>query len=274
MTLVHRICILGHTVLINKLKEFQDLGHEVIFVIGDFTAIIGDPTGKNIMRKPLSEEEIARNAKTYEAQVFKILDKNKTTVVSNSQWLKKMSAMDMIRLAGEMTVARMLERDDFSKRYKNNQPIGIHEFLYPLAQAYDSVMLKADIELGGSDQKFNLLVGRELQKNRGLEPQVILTMPILEGLNGTVKMSKSLKNYIAIDDTPFDMFGKIMSISDTLMWRYLDLLSFKPLETISTWHSEVVAGKNPKDIKVILAKEIVQRFHPKVDITEVEKGFF
>ncbi len=265
---------LGHTVLINKLKEFQDLGHEVIFVIGDFTAIIGDPTGKNIMRKSLTTKEIIHNAKTYEAQVFKILDKNKTTVVFNSQWMKKVSATDMIRLAGEMTVARMLERDDFSKRYKNNQPIGIHEFLYPLAQAYDSVILNADIELGGSDQKFNLLVGRELQKNRGLEPQVILTMPILEGLNGIEKMSKSLENYIAIDDTPHNMFGKIMSISDTLMWRYLELLSFRTLKTISAWRSEVTAGKNPKDIKIILAKEIVQRFHPQVEIDNIEEEFF
>jgi len=252
---------LGHTVLINKLRQFQDLGHEVLFLIGDFTGMIGDPTGKNITRKPLTRDEVLDNARTYEQQIFKILDPTKTLVVFNSSWMNEVSAADLIQLAAKHTVARMLERDDFNKRYKGGQPIAIHEFLYPLIQGYDSVALKADVELGGTDQKFNLLVGRQLQEAYGQEPQVVITLPILEGLDGVQKMSKSLGNYIGIADSPDDMFGKIMSISDELMWRYLELLSFRPVEEIESWRKEVEGGANPRDIKVRLAEELVERFH-------------
>lgn len=252
---------LGHTVLINKLKQFQDLGHEIIFVIGDFTAMIGDPSGRNTTRPPLTKEEIMINARTYEEQIFKILDPHKTEVLFNSEWLGKLTAADLIKLAATHTVARMLERDDFEKRYLAKQPIAIHEFLYPLLQGYDSVMIKADVELGGNDQKFNLLMGRELQKNFNQRSQVILTMPLLEGLDGVHKMSKSLDNYVGISDTPQEMFGKLMSISDTLMWKYLELLSFKPMMEIEKWRKEVANGANPRDIKVKLALEIVARFH-------------
>lgn len=252
---------LGHTVLINKLKQLQDLGHQILFLIGDFTAMIGDPTGKSKTRPPLSREQVQENAKSYTKQVFKILDKDKTTVVFNSQWMDKMTSMAFIQLASKQTVARMLERDDFSKRYKSGQAISTHEFLYPLVQGNDSVELKSDVEIGGTDQKFNLLVGRELQKQAGQEQQVILTMPILEGLDGVQKMSKSLDNYIGIDDTPDQMFGKIMSISDDLMWRYFELLSFQSLKAIANLKEVMVQGKNPRDIKFILADEIITRFH-------------
>ena len=264
---------LGHTVLINKLKQLQDLGHEILFLIGDFTAMIGDPTGKSATRPPLSDEQIQENSKTYQDQVFKILDKNKTQVVFNSHWMKKLTSADMIKLASQQTVARMLERDDFSKRYKSGQGISIHEFLYPLVQGYDSVALEADVELGGTDQKFNLLMGRELQKNNDQEPQIILTMPILEGLDGVQKMSKSLNNYIAIDDSPDEMFGKIMSISDDLMWRYLELLSFESMETIESWKTEVDQGENPRNIKFRLANEIITRFHSKEDAKVANQNF-
>ena len=264
---------LGHTVLINKLKQLQDLGHEILFLIGDFTAMIGDPTGKSATRPPLSDEQIQDNSKTYQDQVFKILDKNKTQVVFNSHWMKKLSSADMIKLASQQTVARMLERDDFSKRYKSGQGISIHEFLYPLVQGYDSVALEADVELGGTDQKFNLLMGRELQKNNNQEPQIILTMPILEGLDGVQKMSKSLNNYIAIDDSPDEMFGKIMSISDDLMWRYLELLSFESMETIDSWKKEVDQGENPRNIKFRLANEIITRFHSEEDAKVANQNF-
>ncbi len=252
---------LGHTVLLNKMRQLQDLGHHALFLIGDFTGMIGDPTGKNTTRPPLSREQVLANAESYRAQVFKVLDPNKTEVVFNSTWMDAFSAVDLIRLAATHTVAQMLERDDFSKRYKSSQPIAIHEFIYPLVQGYDSVALKADIELGGTDQKFNLLMGRELQKHYGQPAQCILTMPLLEGLDGVNKMSKSLGNYIGITDTPQDMFGKLMSISDTLMWRYLELLSFRSLNEIAGWRAEVVGGRNPRDIKVLLAQEIVARFH-------------
>lgn len=252
---------LGHTVLINKLKQFQDAGHQVQFLIGDFTAMIGDPTGKNVTRKPLSKEEVAENAKTYQEQVFKILDPEKTQVKFNSEWMGVMSSAEMIQLASKHTVARMLERDDFHKRYKNGQPIAIHEFLYPLIQGYDSVVMKADIELGGTDQKFNLLMGRHLQEMNGQKPQVVLTMPILEGLDGVQKMSKSLNNYVGISDAPGDMFGKIMSISDDLMWRYYMLLSFRPVAEIESWRQACAAGDNPRNYKVKLGQEIVERFH-------------
>jgi tyrosyl-tRNA synthetase len=252
---------LGHTVLINKLKQFQDLGHEVLFLIGDFTGMIGDPTGKNVTRKPLTREDVLENAKTYEHQVFKILDATKTTVLFNSQWMGEMSAADMIKLASRQTVARMLERDDFDKRYSANQPIAIHEFIYPLIQGWDSVMMKADVELGGTDQKFNLLMGRELQKQEGQPQQSIITMPILEGLDGVQKMSKSLNNYIGIADAPNEMFGKVMSVSDELMWKYYDLLSFESLDTISALKAGVAAGENPRDVKVRLGMELVTRFH-------------
>jgi len=264
---------LGHTVLINKLKQLQDLGHEILFLIGDFTAMIGDPTGKSATRPPLSDEQIQENSKTYQDQVFKILDKNKTQVVFNSHWMKKLSSADMIKLASQQTVARMLERDDFSKRYKSGQGISIHEFLYPLVQGYDSVALEADVELGGTDQKFNLLMGRELQKNNNQEPQIILTMPILEGLDGMQKMSKSLNNFIAIDDSPDEMFGKIMSISDDLMWRYLELLSFESMETIESWKTEVDQGENPRNIKFRLASEIITRFHSEEDAKVANQNF-
>ncbi len=252
---------LGHTVLINKLRQFQELGHHVLFLIGDFTGMIGDPTGKNATRPPLTREEVTRNAETYTAQVFRILDRSRTEVVFNSTWMDRMSAVDMIRLAASHTVARMLERDDFSKRYRGNQPIAIHEFLYPLVQGYDSVVLKADVELGGTDQKFNLLMGRELQKHHGQAPQCILTMPLLEGLDGVNKMSKSLGNYVGIQEPPNEIFGKLMSVSDELMWRYIDLLSFESIETTRQWRKEVTGGRNPRDIKVAFAQEIVERFH-------------
>jgi tyrosyl-tRNA synthetase len=264
---------LGHTVVINKMKQLQDLGHEIIFLIGDFTGMIGDPTGKNVTRKPLTKADVLENAKSYEDQVFKILDKDKTRIAFNSEWMGKMSSAEMISLASKQTVARMLERDDFSKRYKGGQAISIHEFLYPLVQGYDSVALRADIELGGSDQKFNLLVGRELQKQADMEPQVILTMPILEGLDGVQKMSKSLGNYIGIDEDPDSMFGKIMSISDDLMWRYLELLSFESLETIESWKKEVEDGENPRNIKFRLAEEIVTRFHDNDQALKAKQNF-
>ena len=252
---------LGHTVLLNKMRQFQDLGHHVVFLIGDFTGMIGDPTGKNVTRPPLSREAIAANAVTYKEQVFKILDAEKTEVAFNSTWMEKMGSADLIKLAATHTVARMLERDDFSKRYSGNQPIAIHEFLYPLVQGYDSVALKSDVELGGTDQKFNLLVGRELQKHFGQPPQCVLMMPLLEGLDGINKMSKSLGNYIGINESPEQIFGKLMSISDDLMWRYLELLSFQPMSTLRQWKNEVSGGKNPRDVKVALAQEIVARFH-------------
>ena len=264
---------LGHTVVINKMKQLQDLGHEIIFLIGDFTGMIGDPTGKNVTRKPLTKEDVLENAKTYQDQIFKILDKEKTTIAFNSAWMSKMSSTEMISLASKHTVARMLERDDFSKRYKGGQAISIHEFLYPLVQGYDSVALRADMELGGSDQKFNLLVGRELQKQANMEPQVILTMPILEGLDGVQKMSKSLDNYIGIDEDPDSMFGKIMSISDELMWRYLELLSFESLETIKSWKEEVENGENPRNIKFRLAEEIITRFHSNKEAKKAQQNF-
>ena len=252
---------LGHTVLINKLRQFQDLGHHILFLIGDFTGMIGDPTGKNTTRPPLSREQIAQNAQTYTSQVFKILDPAKTEICFNSSWMDKLGAADMIKLAATHTVARMLERDDFGKRYKSNQPIAIHEFLYPLVQGYDSVAMSADVELGGTDQKFNLLMGRELQKHWGQPPQCILTMPLLEGLDGINKMSKSLGNYIGITESPEQIFGKIMSISDQLMWRYIELLSFESLAAIRKWKQEVEAGRNPREVKVDFGREIVTRFH-------------
>ena len=264
---------LGHTVVINKMKQLQDLGHEIIFLIGDFTGMIGDPTGKNVTRKPLTKEDVLENAKTYQDQIFKILDKEKTTIAFNSAWMSKMSSTEMISLASKHTVARMLERDDFSKRYKGGQAISIHEFLYPLVQGYDSVALRADMELGGSDQKFNLLVGRELQKQANMEPQVILTMPILEGLDGVQKMSKSLDNYIGIDEDPDSMFGKIMSISDELMWRYLELLSFESIKTIESWKKEVENGENPRNIKFRLADEIITRFHSNKEAKKAQQNF-
>lgn len=252
---------LGHTVLINKLRSFQQLGHEVIFLIGDFTGMIGDPTGKNVTRKPLTREDVLANAETYKEQVFKILDPAKTTIRFNSEWMEGLGASGMIKLASSQTVARMLERDDFKKRYANGQPIAIHEFLYPLVQGWDSVALESDVELGGTDQRFNLLMGRELQKGQGQRPQTVLMMPLLEGLDGVQKMSKSLGNYIGITDSPSDMFGKIMSISDDLMWRYYDLLSFKAIEEIALYKEQVAGGTNPRDIKIALAKEIIARFH-------------
>ncbi len=264
---------LGHTVLINKLRQFQDLDHEVMFLIGDFTAMIGDPTGKSATRPPLSQEQVMENAKTYEHQIFKILDPEKTTLMFNSSWMGAMSAADLIQLAAKHTVARMLERDDFNKRYKGGQPIAIHEFLYPLVQGYDSVAMKADVELGGTDQKFNLLVGRQLQEAHGQKPQVILTMPILEGLDGVQKMSKSLNNYIGINDAPDEMFGKVMSISDELMWRYFELLSFRPMDEINAWAKEVEQGANPRDFKVKLGEEIVARFHDQTAAEQAHRNF-
>lgn len=264
---------LGHTVLINKLRQFQDLGHEVIFLIGDFTGMIGDPTGKNVTRKPLTREDVLENAKSYEHQVFKILDPEKTTIVFNSSWMGEKSAADLIKLASRLTVARMLERDDFDKRYKGGQPIAIHEFLYPLIQGWDSVELKADVELGGTDQKFNLLMGRELQKQEGQSPQTIITMPILEGLDGVQKMSKSLNNYVGVSDSPDEMFGKLMSVSDELMWKYFELLSFRPMEEITVFRQTVEDGGNPRDAKVELAKEIVSRFHGGDDADQAEQNF-
>ncbi|BEV06925.1 MULTISPECIES: tyrosine--tRNA ligase [unclassified Methylophilus] len=252
---------LGHTVLINKLRQLQDLGHQILFLIGDFTGMIGDPTGKSATRPPLTVEQVKANADTYAAQVFKILDPTKTEIVFNSNWLSELGAAGMIKLAASHTVARMLERDDFSKRFKGNQPIAIHEFLYPLLQGYDSVALQADLELGGTDQKFNLLMGRELQKQAGQSQQCVLMMPLLEGLDGVNKMSKSLGNYIGISEAPETIFAKIMSISDELMWRYIDLLSFATLETIAEWKAQVASGANPRNIKVGFAQEIVARFH-------------
>lgn len=264
---------LGHTVLLNKLRQFQQFGHKVIFLIGDFTAMIGDPTGKNVTRMPLSQEEVAENAKTYQQQVFKILDPEKTTVSFNSEWMGPMKAADLVRLAATHTVARMLERDDFNKRYNSEQPIAIHEFLYPLVQGYDSLMLNADVELGGTDQKFNLLMGRELQKHFDKEPQVVMMTPLIEGLDGVKKMSKSLNNYVGINETPDSMFGKLMSISDELMWRYIDLLSFKSGKEIASIKKEVVEGLNPRDVKIDFAKEIIIRFHDKKQAEKSHQDF-
>jgi len=264
---------LGHTVLINKLRQFQDLGHEVLFLIGDFTGMIGDPTGKSATRPPLTRDDVIENARTYEQQIFKILDPVKTLVMFNSSWMNEMDVADLIQLAAKHTVARMLERDDFNKRYKSGQPIAIHEFLYPLIQGYDSVAMKADVELGGTDQKFNLLVGRELQKHYGQDPQVVLTMPILEGLDGVQKMSKSLNNYIGIHESPDEMFGKLMSISDDLMWRYFELLSFKSEADIESHKDAIAHGKNPRDVKFELAEEIIERFHDKASATKARENF-
>ena len=264
---------LGHTVLLNKLRQFQELGHEAIFLIGDFTGMIGDPTGKNVTRKPLTRDEVIDNAKTYETQIFKILDPEKTLVMFNSSWMNDMHAADLIQLAAKHTVARMLEREDFNKRYSSGQPIAIHEFIYPLVQGYDSVALKADVELGGTDQKFNLLVGRQLQEAYGQKPQVVLTMPILEGLDGVQKMSKSLGNYIGIAEAPDDMFGKLMSISDDLMWRYFELLSFRSMSDISKLKQEMEEGRNPRDIKFELGKELVARFHSRRDADRAQENF-
>jgi len=264
---------LGHTVLINKLRQFQQFGHDVIFLIGDFTGLIGDPTGKNATRPRLTPEEIAQNALTYQEQIFKILDRERTIIEFNSRWMGTMSAAGLIELAAKHTVARMLERDDFHKRYKGGQPIAIHEFLYPLVQGYDSAALKADVELGGTDQKFNLLVGRQLQESYGQEPQIVLTTPLLEGLDGVQKMSKSLGNYVGIHDLPEDMFGKLMSISDTLMWRYFELLSFRPLTEIDALRKAMAEGRNPRDIKFELARELVARFHSAAAADRAQRDF-
>jgi tyrosyl-tRNA synthetase len=264
---------LGHTVLINKLRQFQDLGHEVMFLIGDFTGMIGDPTGKNVTRKPLTRDEVIENARTYEQQIFKILDPEKTLVMFNSSWMGEMNAVDLIQLAAKHTVARMLERDDFSKRYSGGQPIAIHEFIYPLVQGYDSVAMKADVELGGTDQKFNLLVGRQMQEAYGQKPQIVLTMPILEGLDGVQKMSKSLNNYIGIADPADEIFGKIMSISDGLMWRYFELLSFRPMAEIERLKKSVADGVNPRDVKFQLAGEIITRFHDSAAAKKAQENF-
>jgi tyrosyl-tRNA synthetase len=264
---------LGHTVLINKMRQFQDLGHEVIFLIGDFTGMIGDPTGKSVTRQPLTTEQITQNAQTYAEQIFRILSPEHTTIEFNSKWMNQFNATDLIKLAATHTVARMLERDDFDKRYRAGQPIAIHEFLYPLIQGYDSVALTADVELGGTDQKFNLLMGRELQKHFGQPPQVVITMPIIEGLDGVKKMSKSLGNYIGITEPAQEMFGKLMSLSDDLMWRYIDLLSFRSLNDIKQWREDVTGGANPRDIKVSFAKEIVARFHDAAVAKQAEADF-
>ena len=264
---------LGHTVIFNKLRAFQELGHDVTFLIGDFTAMVGDPTGKNNTRPPLSREDVLRNAETYKEQVFKILDPAKTKIQFNSEWLSELGAEGMIRLAANQTVARMLERDDFKKRYAGGQPIAIHEFMYPLLQGYDSVAMETDVELGGTDQKFNLLMGRELQKSNGQKPQVVLMMPLLVGLDGEKKMSKSANNYIGISEAPSEMFGKIMSISDDLMWNYYDLLSFRPLDEVAQLKADVEAGQNPRDVKVALAKEIIARFHSQADADAAEEEF-
>ena len=264
---------LGHTVLINKLRQFQDLGHEVLFLIGDFTGMIGDPTGKSATRPPLTRDDVIENARTYEQQIFKILDPEKTLVMFNSSWMNDMSSAELIELAAKHTVARMLERDDFSKRYQSGQSISIHEFLYPLIQGYDSVAMKADVELGGTDQKFNLLVGRELQKHYGQSPQTVITMPILEGLDGVQKMSKSLNNYIGISEAPDEMFGKLMSISDELMWRYFELLSFRPMNEIEAFKQEMAEGKNPRDIKFLLGEELVARFHDAAAANQARENF-
>lgn len=264
---------LGHTVIFNKLRAFQELGHEVTFLIGDFTAMVGDPSGKNSTRPPLSREDVLKNAETYKEQVFKILDPEKTQIRFNSEWLSDLGAEGMIRLASNQTVARMLERDDFKKRYAGGQPIAIHEFMYPLLQGHDSVALESDVELGGTDQKFNLLMGRELQKAAGQKPQAVLMMPLLVGLDGVKKMSKSAHNYIGISEAPSEMFGKIMSISDDLMWSYYELLSFRPLEEVAELKAGVEAGKNPRDVKVLLAKEIIARFHSEADADAAEQEF-
>ncbi len=264
---------LGHTVVINKMRQFQQLGHEIVFLIGDFTGMIGDPSGKSATRPPLSREQIQANARTYQEQVFKILDPDTTRVAFNSDWSEKLGAAGMIRLAAQHTVARMLERDDFHKRYTSAQPIAIHDFLYPLMQGYDSVALETDVEMGGTDQKFNLLVGRELQKNAGQAPQIVLTMPLLEGLDGVNKMSKSLDNYVGIDEPPNAMFGKLMSISDTLMWRYFELLSFRPMAEIQGLQKQVAEGRNPRDVKFELAEEIVARFHDRAAAAAAHQAF-
>ncbi len=264
---------LGHTVIFNKLRTFQELGHDVTFLIGDFTGMVGDPTGKNTTRPPLTREDVLRNAETYKEQVFKILDPAKTKIEFNSNWLSELGAEGMIRLAANQTVARMLERDDFKKRYSSGQPIAIHEFMYPLLQGYDSVAMETDVELGGTDQKFNLLMGRELQKANGQKPQVVLMMPLLVGLDGEKKMSKSANNYIGISEAPSEMFGKIMSISDDLMWSYYELLSFRPLEEIAQFKQEIANGKNPRDIKILLAKEIIARYHTEADADAAEQEF-
>lgn len=263
---------LGHTVLINKLKQFQDLGHDVLFLIGDFTGMIGDPTGKSATRPPLTAEQVEENAQTYKEQVFKILDPEKTTVMFNSEWMSRMGAGDMIRLAGQYTVARMLERDDFSKRFKGEQSIAIHEFLYPLVQGYDSVAMRADVELGGTDQKFNLLMGRTLQKSAGQEPQNILTMPLLEGLDGVQKMSKSLNNYVGVNDAPGQMYTKLLSMPDSLVWRYFELLSFKGMAEVSELKASVESGRNPQEVKDIFAREIIERFHGADAAANAHKG--
>lgn len=264
---------LGHTVILNKLRAFQDLGHEVTFLIGDFTGMVGDPSGKNTTRPPLTRDDVLRNAETYKTQVFKILDPAKTKIQFNSEWLSLLGAEGMIRLASNQTVARMLERDDFKKRYANSQPIAIHEFMYPLLQGYDSVAMETDVELGGTDQKFNLLMGRELQKAHGQKPQVVLMMPLLVGLDGEKKMSKSAHNYIGVSESPSEMFGKIMSISDTLMWSYYELLSFRPLEEVAQFKADVENGTNPRDLKILLAKEIIARFHSKEEADAAEQEF-
>lgn len=264
---------LGHTVIFNKLRKFQQLGHEVIFLIGDFTGMVGDPSGKNSTRPPLTREQVLANAETYKSQVFKILDPARTRIVFNSEWLSQLGAEGMIRLASQSTVARMLERDDFKKRYTDNQPIAIHEFLYPLLQGYDSVALDADVELGGTDQKFNLLMGRELQKSAGKKAQAVIMMPLLVGLDGVKKMSKSAGNYIGISEAPSEMFGKIMSVSDELMWHYYDLLSFRPLAELKQFRAEVANGANPRDYKVLLAKEIIARFHSEADAEAAHQDF-
>ena len=264
---------LGHTVLINKMRHFQELGHHILFLIGDFTGMIGDPSGKNAARPPLSREQVLENAKTYQDQVFKILDPEKTEICFNSKWIEPLGASGMIRLAAQYTVARMLERDDFAKRYRGGQPIAIHEFIYPLCQGYDSVAMKADVELGGTDQKFNLLVGRELQKHYGQSPQCVLMMPLLEGLDGVNKMSKSLGNYVGISEPPREIFGKLMSVTDDLMWRYYDLLSFRSAEEIARLRREVGEGRNPRDVKVMFAQEIVTRFHGAVAAVDALADF-
>lgn len=264
---------LGHTVILNKLRQFQDLGHEVLLLIGDFTAQVGDPSGKNSTRPPLTPEQVADNAKTYAEQAFKVLDPHKTQIVYNSSWLGELGATGMIKLASKLTVARMLERDDFKKRYSSGQSIAIHEFMYPLLQGYDSVALKADVELGGTDQKFNLLMGRELQKDAGQPPQVVLTMPLLEGLDGVKKMSKSAGNYIGVDEAPGEMFGKIMSLSDELMWRYFELLSRRSLDQLATLRQQVAEGANPRDIKILLAKEIITRYHSEAAAEQAHQDF-
>ena len=264
---------IGHTVIINKMRQFQDLGHDVTFLIGDFTGLIGDPTGKNVTRKPLTKEEVLENAETYATQVFKVLDREKTSIRFNSEWMDELGSEGMIRLAAKYTLARMLERDDFENRYREGQPISLHELLYPLVQGYDSVMLKSDVEMGGTDQKFNLLVGRQLQQQDGQEPQVIITLPLLEGLDGVQKMSKSLNNYVGITDAPDEMFGKLMSISDEMMWRYFDLLSFKGNDELAALKQRVADGENPRDIKFLLCEELVERFHDHEAAQKAHKTF-